>query len=121
MAAADTPVTITGRAAVLVNKYTSFDMAAPEKTRPDQFTFVSPTWVKGETLDDMWAKDGYRHVGWAAISIQMLPVKTMLSSAVEALQAEKQAVLADAQKRATDIEREIQNLLAISYDAEVQS
>lgn len=121
MAAADTPVTITGRAAVLVSKHTGFEMAAPEKTAAHEFALVNPDSVKEGVLEGWWAKDGYRHVGWAAISIQILPTKTMLNSAVEALQAEKQAVLADAQKRATDIEREIQNLLAISYDTEVQS
>ena len=60
-------------------------------------------------------------MGWAAISIQIMPTKTMLQSAVEGLQAEKEAILADAHAQATRIEGEIQKLLAISYDAEVQA
>jgi hypothetical protein len=64
------------------------------------------------------AKDGWRLVGWAAISVQIMPTKTMLQSAVEGLKAEKEKVLADAQLEATRIECEIQKLLAITYDVE---
>lgn len=117
------PVTITGRVAVLVSKYASFDLNDTGKTPVDQFAYVSPNYInKDGNLNHDWAKDGkYRHVGWADISIQILPVKQMMSSAISALEAEKKHVLATAQAEATRIEVEIQKLLAITYDAEVQS
>lgn len=115
----DEPVTITGRAAVCVTKYTSFDLSAPDKTPIHAFSFLDPRYVdEAGTLDKSWAKDGWRLVGWAAISIQIMPTKTMLQSAVTALKAEKEAVIATAQAEATRIEGEIQKLLAITYDVE---
>ena len=42
MATTDQPVTITGRAAVVVSKYTSFDLSKPEATRAHEFTFLDP-------------------------------------------------------------------------------
>lgn len=121
MSAHNLPVTITGRAAVAVSKYTGFDLSNPDKTEAHEFVFLNPARVNDGVLDWDWSKDGYRFVGWAAISIQLLPSDTMLQSAVSALQAEKQAVIADAQRRATEIDGEIQKLLAITYEAKEQS
>jgi len=120
MSAADAPVRFTGRMAVLVSKYTGFDLSNPANTPAHAFSFVRPESIE-ETgkLSRFWAKDGYRHVGWAEVHIEIMPVKGMLKSAVKALQDEKETVLADAQRRATQLEGEIQKLLAISYDAEV--
>lgn len=117
----DQPVTITGRAAVLVSKYTAFDLSDPGSTPAHQLVYVDPTYVKDGVLKKSWAGDGYRLIGWAEIKVDVMPVKSMLTSAVETLKAEKETVLAEAQKRATEIEGEIQKLLAITYDAEVQS
>lgn len=112
----DKPTEITGRAAVVVSKYTRFDLSDPSATPAHEFSFINPDYVQDGVLDPGWAKDGYRHVGWAAISVQVLPVKQMMAGAVAALQAEKQHVIATAQADATRIEGEIQKLLAISYD-----
>ena len=112
----DKPTEITGRAAVVVSKYSCFDLSNPAATPVHGFSFVNPDYVKDGVLDPGWAKDGYRHVGWAAISVQVLPVKQMMAGAVATLQAEKQHVIATAQAEAMRIEGEIQKLLAISYD-----
>lgn len=118
----DQTITITGRAAVLVNKHTRFELSDPSKTSVDEFCFCREGVIDDNgKLTRMWAIDGYRHVGWAEIKVEIMPVKSMLNSAIKALKTEKESVLAAAQKRATEIEGEIQKLLAITYDAEVRS
>lgn len=119
---ANTPITITGRAAVLVSKYTGFDLSDPSKTAVYQFVYVRPDYVnKDGVLDACWTREGnYRHVGWAEIKVEVMPVDGMLKGAVAALENEKKALIADTQKRVTEIEGEIQKLLAIEC-AGVQS
>lgn len=111
------PITITGRAPALIDKYTSFDPAEPTRTRADQFVFVDPYYVKEGKLDPGWTKDGYRLVGWADITVTLMPHEEMLQAAVESLREQKTAVLAQAQAEATRIEGEIQKLLAITFEA----
>lgn len=109
--------TITGKAVVLVSKYTSFDLECPEKTEAHKFMFHHEQVLKDGVLDPSWAGDGYRHVGFAELTVNILPRQDMLHAAVGALKAEKQNVIATAEREATRIESEIQKLLAISYDA----
>jgi hypothetical protein len=113
----DQTITITGRSAVLVNKHTSFELSDPSKTAVSEFCYCREGVIEEDgKLCRSWAKDGWRHVGWAEIKVEVMPVKSMLKSAVKALKVEKEAILADAHKRATDIESEIQKLLAIEFD-----
>lgn len=58
-----------------------------------------------------WAR-----LGTARIEITFDDDKEMVTNRVSALRVEKERTLAEAQKKATDIEREIQTLLAITYD-----
>jgi hypothetical protein len=115
MNAKTAPVVITGRAAVCVTKYTSFDISNPGKTKAHEFTFLDPKYVKDGALTPDWSKDGYRLVGWAEIKVEVLPAEDMLGAAVESLKAEKRRVIADAQAAATRIEAEIQKLLSITH------
>ena len=113
-----TSVVIRGSAAALVNKYTNFDISAPQNTSANNFIFVNEaSALEDGVLNPIWAGDGYRHVGFAELVVTILPTEDMLSSAVDALKAQKQKVIADAEAESTRIESEIQKLLAISYEA----
>lgn len=56
-------------------------------------------------------------IGTAHVTLEMVDQKQMAVHAVEALRSEQQTVRADAERRANEIERQIQTLLAISYEA----
>ena len=68
---------------------------------------------------DRWAANGYMLVGAADITLHLRPPETLAKAQVETLQAQKQMVLAEAQAKATVIERQIQTLLAIDYTPRV--
>lgn len=62
----------------------------------------------------LWTK-----VGTATITIEVDSRDEMIKSQVATLTEKKKRVLAEAQREATQIEGQIQNLLAITFDAEV--
>jgi hypothetical protein len=59
---------------------------------------------------------GYTLIGTAEITMQIVGTDELVQNKVEALRAEKSKVIGDAQNRATEIERQIQTLLAITHD-----
>ena len=112
------PITVTGRAPVAVSKYSCFDPANPTKSKVADFAYLGDYSLKKDgTLKADWAKDGYRLVGHADITITLMPQDDMITSAVATLREQKTAVIAAAQAEATRIEGEIQKLLAIAYEA----
>ena len=64
---------------------------------------------------DTWAGNGYMLIGVADITLRMCSQETLAEAQIATLRAQKQAVLAEAQNKATAIERHIQTLLAIDY------
>lgn len=108
----------TETAVVLISKYTRYDPANPQKTAAHDFLFVGLEHLdEGGSLKETWANDGYVFVGHAKIEIEFLPQKDVTASAVASLKKQKKKVLADAQAKATEIEQQIQSLLAITFDA----
>lgn len=61
--------------------------------------------------------DGWTCAGDAEIIFTPVDRKTLIDNKVEALKAEAASIRAEAQAKVTRIEGQIQNLLAISYDA----
>lgn len=70
--------------------------------------FVSKHDYKGE--------NGFTLVGTAEVKITLMARDELVNAQVEALRQRQTAVLAEAQKQATDIERQIQSLLAITNE-----
>jgi len=62
------------------------------------------------------APEGYCKVGRAAITITVGDEKEIIASKVESMRAEQKKVIANAQMKSTQIERKIQELLAITYE-----
>lgn len=62
-----------------------------------------------------WEREGYTHIGSAQVMLTLNSRDALLANKVTSLQARKASVLADAQRTATEIEGEIQKLLAIGY------
>ena len=106
---------ITGDAVALVSKYTRFDPSNPAATEVSQFTFVDARALdESGKLTGFWAAEGYIYAGHAAIEVRLLPQADITARAVETLKQQKMQVLADAQAKATQIEGQIQSLLAIA-------
>ncbi len=106
---------ITGSTVVLVSKYTQFDHANPAATDVSRFVFADASALdENGNLAGFWANDGYIYVGHAAIEVSLLPPTDITTQAVETLKQQKTQVLADAQAKATQIEGQIQSLLAIA-------
>jgi len=61
---------------------------------------------------------GYTLIGEAEITVHIVDEQAIVENKVESLRAEKQKVLAEATNNATEIERQIQTLLAITYEPE---
>ena len=60
---------------------------------------------------------GCTRVGTAEITLTIADTDDLVANKVQALQAEKTQVLADAQAKATRLESQIQQLLAITHEA----
>lgn len=86
-----------------------FNPAKPHESNHDEFMLLS-----GEP--EYWAKHGYIQIGTAQLEIEFMNRDSMTTNAVAALRKQKESVLAEAQKEATRIDGEIQNLLAITND-----
>ncbi len=69
------------------------------------------------TLRDVGNSPAYIKVGTAYVTVQLIDEKSVIANKVEALKSEKQKTLADAQAKATHIESQIQQLLAITHEA----
>lgn len=65
---------------------------------------------------DLWASQGYMLVGAADITLHLRAPEKLAEAQIATLRAQKQAVLAEAQNKATEIERTIQTLLAIGHE-----
>ena len=96
------------------------------------FTFNAPCWLSPYSGPEDLTPDraagalsfydfgtppeGYSKVGTAVIEVTVDDEKDILANKVEALRAEQKKVIADAQLKLTQIERKIQELLAITYE-----
>ena len=63
---------------------------------------------------DGWAQQGYILVGTADVTLHLRAPETLAAAQIDTLRAQKKAVMAEAQNKATQIERQIQTLLAIA-------
>ena len=103
------PRTITTTLNVVASQYCGFtptDYATADGQTLAQGLAYWPTHF---TLDS-----GYSKVGTAEVTITLHDPDDLIANKVEALRAEKQQTLADAQAKATRLERQIQQLLAIT-------
>lgn len=65
--------------------------------------------------DRDWSGEGYTRVGAAEITVELIEGDELIANKVAALRAEKTAIRAEATAKETEIEGQIQNLLAITY------
>lgn len=63
---------------------------------------------------------GWARVGSARVIVTLNDEKDIFAAKVDALRKEKDKILGDAQAKATEIEGKIQNLLAITYQPDLQ-
>lgn len=79
----------------------------------NRLTFINPA-----CTDDAWAALGYTRVGDAEITITLVNTDTMVQNKVDSLRSEQKRVIAEAQLKSTQIESQIQKLLAIECATE---
>jgi hypothetical protein len=65
--------------------------------------------------DKYWSEMGYTYVGPAEVTVEVPDLREMVENKVAALREEMAATRAKATARCTEIESQIQNLLAIEY------
>ena len=68
------------------------------------------------SLRDMRANQKYVLVGTANVTVELLDEDSIVANKIEALRAQKTQTLADAQAKATQIERQINELLALTNE-----
>lgn len=100
--------TLTGQLKVWLTPYDS-------AITPDKLS--DPAVLKQLTFNayDMRSQ-GWTQIGSADVTVRLLADREIFGNRIESLRAEKAKTLADARAKATDLEREIQTLLAIAYD-----
>jgi hypothetical protein len=108
-------VRITGTKIVAIDKYSRFDPSNPAGARFEDFSLSTPT--EEGVMGEYWMREGYIQVGTAKVEIELMPRKEVTAGAVASLRKQKDALLAKAQLEATQIEQQIQNLLAITNEA----
>lgn len=83
--------------------------------------------LEGNRIDDLVfgnydkSPSGWTFIGDAEITVTIPDERTLIDNKVEALREEAKAIRAEATAKVTQIESQIQNLLAISYDDQVQT
>jgi hypothetical protein len=104
--------TLTGTVKVQVSKYFRLD----ELDADDAKLFA-----RLQFSDSDMSEYGNSVVGTAEVTVTLNTPDTIIGDKVEALRAEAKKVQADAYKRCTEIEHQVQQLLAITLDPAVQS
>lgn len=108
------PRTITTTLNVVASQYCSF-------TPNDYATANGQTLARGLAYwpTDFTLDSGFSKVGTAEVTITLHDPDDLIANKVAALKAEKTQTLADAEAKATRIERQIQQLLAITHEGAV--
>lgn len=102
--------TITGQVDAWITEYsrlTPEDLANGGDQVVDGLSFSQP---------DMTSA-GWTRVGRATVTVELMGTSDIVNSAVASLRARQQKIRADAEASAMQIERQIQTMLAISYES----
>lgn len=100
--------TITGKIYAYLTEY-----GDPERLRgKDDEAITELTFCYSDDMETC----GWTKVGKATVTVKLVDEKQIIENKVESLRTQKACVMAEATAQATEIERKIQNLLAISYD-----
>jgi hypothetical protein len=102
--------TVEGRTGVWLTEYDSHVGPQELAKQPGDWIAKHVTY-SGQNM----ASHGWTRIGEARVEITLNDPNTILTEKVTALKAQKQNVLAEAEAKATEIERQIQTLLAITY------
>ena len=62
-----------------------------------------------------WAEAGYTYIGQATVTVEVPDMRDLVNNKVASLREQAVAIRAEATAKCTEIEGQIQNLLAIEY------
>lgn len=108
----NTPRVITGEISVWLTQYSSIGPA--ELTSDDAQKVLNGVSFSHHDMAPEWTR-----IGAARVTITLESNDKIITGKVDALRAEQKKVVADAQMKSTDIERQIQQLLAITHEPAV--
>lgn len=100
---------ITGTIGVWLGKHSG--IGPYELVNADDAKLVRAITYSAHNIAPEWTR-----IGEAQVTITLAPNDQIINDKVESLRAEQTRVQAEATKRATQIEREIQSLLAITHE-----
>ena len=106
--------TITFKTLAWVTKYSIRDFSIALQQGDDQQIGDAVNFSPNERMGT--GKDAWTQVGQATITVSLAGEKKVVASAVKALRSQQRAIRAEAEKDAIDIERQIQQLLAITNE-----
>lgn len=104
------PRTIIGKTKAYITGGTSPEILT--RDNPDGDAVVAEVVYSNFDMTDC----GWSLVGEAEIRLEVPDERQLVENKVESLRAERRKVLADAEAKATSLDRQIQTLLAISYE-----
>ena len=105
--------TITGKAIALLSKYNNLD----ETGMPASVNEV--TYMK-EGNNSYWEEQGYTVIGEAEITLHVVSKEELVANKVSALRQEVKKTTAEATRKVTQLEGQINDLLAIGFNAPVR-
>ncbi len=99
-----------------LSKYSLRDFAEAQRTGDSAAIVNSMHFSPNESMGK--GKDAWTRVGSATVTVELEDKDKLVGNAVKALRAQQKAVRAEAEVQATSIERQIQQLMAITYEPE---
>ena len=108
--------TITGKAIAILSKYNNLD----EDGMPGNVNIPHYTAPKEDGDYSTWTEDGYVIIGEAEITLHVVSKEELIANKVSALRQEVKKTTAEATRNVTQLEGQINDLLAIGFSAPVR-
>lgn len=108
--------TITGKSIAVLHKYGKLN----ENGLPDNINDVAYIRIKEDGDYSTWTEDGYTIIGEAEITLHVVSKEELVANKVSALRQEVKKTTAEATRKVTQLEGQINDLLAIGFSAPVR-
>jgi hypothetical protein len=108
--------TITGKAIAILSQYSTLD----KNGMPNGVDVPSYIAVKEDGDYSTWTEDGYTIIGEAEITLHVVSKEELVANKVSALRQEVKKTTAEATRKVTQLEGQINDLLAIGFSAPVR-
>ncbi len=108
--------TINGKLLAFLSPYSGL---GPHDLKPGM-NLSGLTFLHLDSNLEYWKKDGYTLCGKAEVTFSPMAPEELITGKIDSLRAQKTKTLADAHAAANEIEKQINQLLTIGFDAPVE-